>query len=140
MLFPEKHIKRGNFSFHSGSKGTILYDVNSLLTDKHFRDHVLNAIPFSPHYVGIATGGALVALLIAQQRDALFSMVKDKELKGEMPKGEWLLIDDVTTTESSLKDALEIIPSKPQEIFVVVDRRTPEYKTLSLASCFEVMP
>ena len=108
---------------HSGQTSNIFYDVNALLTDKTYLMEVLKNISFDEHYVGIATGGAIIAGIIHLRHGAKFSMVKDGELKGEFPKGYWTLIDDVVTTGNSLLEAISIVGSKPERIIVVVDRR-----------------
>ena len=138
MEFPERYIRRGRFELHSGGVSDTFYDVNSLITDKNYFDTILDKVPKSRHYVGIATGGALIALAASREYEVEFSMVKDKELKGRVPKDDWVLIDDVVTTEGSLQDALKIISLRPKEIFVVLDRRIPIYRELNLTSLFQV--
>ena len=75
------------------------------------------------HYIGIVTGGAIIAGLISRERNSKFSMVKDGGLKGELPDRDYLLIDDVVTTGNSLEEAIKIIGKNPSEIWVVLDRR-----------------
>jgi len=123
MKFPEDYIKRGDFVLHSGQHSNILYDVNTLLTNDFYTRYILNKIPESGHYVGIATGGAIIARIASFERMARFSMVKDGELKGEIPNGYWVLIDDVVTTGKSLEEAIKLAGSPSKGIFVGVDRR-----------------
>lgn len=138
MKYPEKYIQRGRFVLHSGQKTDILYDVNALLTDDFYAKYVVSMIPDNGHYVGITTGGALIAAMVWESRPfSRFSMIKDGRLKGEIPSGEYLLIDDVTTTEASLREAIGTIEKKPSEIIVCMDRRL-EDKTLKVNSIFEV--
>ena len=136
MKFPKEYIHKGKFKLHSGQFSNILYDVNSLLTDDFYVDYILNKIPFSNHYIGIATGGAIIARLISREKKTKFSMIKDKELKGEPPQSEWILIDDVTTTGASLEEAINIIRKKPSQIYIILDRR-PENKNPEVYSIFE---
>ena len=137
MKFPEKYIKHGDFVLHSGQHSNVFYDVNALLTNDFYTRHILNKIPESGHYVGIATGGAIIARIASFERMARFSMVKDGELKGETPNGSWVLIDDVVTTGSSLLEAISIVGSNPREIIAVVDRR-PENKNPEVTSIFNL--
>jgi len=136
MQFPEKYIKKGEFVLHSGEKTQIFYDVNALLTDSGYALEIIKKIPKGNHYVGIATAGAVLAFGASLQRLSPFSMIHDGKLKGIAPDDGWILIDDVTTTESSLRQAIRLVRSKPGKIFVVVDRR--KEKRLNLESVFEV--
>ena len=137
MQFPEKYIKRGDFTLHSGDKTNIFYDVNDILTNNEYFLEIIKRVPMSEHYIGIATGGAIIAKAISLQRgNKAFSMIKDHELKGPLPNKGYILIDDVTTTESSLNEAIKIIGSNPIKIFVVVDRRKTE--NLNLEAMFKV--
>lgn len=138
MKFPEKYIKHGEFTLHSGQTSGIFYDVNALMADRDLFEEVLRSIPEVNHYVGIATGGAVLARTISYLRNAGFSMIKDGELKGEVPMGGYLLIDDVATTETSLREAIKIIGKIPSAIFVVLDRRSLENRILGLNSLFQI--
>ncbi len=134
MKFPEKYIERGKFKLHSGGTTKILYDVNAMLTDYAEWINIREAIPkhFST-YVGIATGGAIIASQLNTYKE--WAMIKDGELKGKIERG-YCLIDDVCTTESSIKEAIKIIGKEPKHIFVVVDRR--KKKTLEIQSLYDV--
>ena len=137
MKFPEKYIKYGERTLHSGGRTDIFYDVNALLTDRIWIGYLLGNLPRSNHYVGIATGGAIIAALVARERKVKFSMVKDEELKGEVPVSDYLLVDDVVTTGSSLEEAISIVGKTPKEIVVVLDRRN-ENKNPEVHSIFEI--
>ena len=137
MKFPKRYILYGKRKLHSGQESDIFYDVNALLTDKSYRDYILKNIPFSQHYVGIVTGGALIAGFMAEKNNSKFSMVKDGELKGESPLGDWILIDDVATTGRSLEKAIDIIGKYPSQIWVCVDRRTGK-EDISVETIFEI--
>jgi orotate phosphoribosyltransferase len=126
--YPEEHIKRGDFRLHSGGFSNLLYDVNSLITNQEERSKILRKIRNSYsddviHYVGVATGGAIIAGLASNAWGGNFSMIKDGEFKGKTPTDRWMLIDDVLTTGQSLENALELVDSEPENIFVVMDRR-----------------
>lgn len=119
--FPEKYIRRGKFKRHSGGTTDTFYDVNALLTDTKHRHNITRKIPECDSYVGIATGGAIIASQCVN-----FAMIKDGELKGKV-EGDYCLIDDVVTTESSIIKAISIVGRPPKHIFVVVDRRGGKY-------------
>ena len=135
MEFPKKYIIEGERTLHSGGKTNIFYDVNALLTDKIYVDYFLEKIPRSSHYVGIATGGAIIAALIAREKLVKFSMVKDGELKGGVPELDYVLVDDVVTTGASLEEAISIVGRTPKEIVVAMDRRD-ENKNPKIYSIF----
>ncbi len=122
MRFPEKYIKHGKFKLHSGQLSDTFYDVNAMLTDKIELNKILDEFPWQADTcVGIATGGAIIASHMSKY-SMNFAMIKDGELKGKI-EGEYCLVDDVVTTEESLRQALKIIGIKPKYIFVVLDRR-----------------
>ena len=135
MKFPEKYIKKGKFKLHSGEITDIFYDVNKFLTDE---DNLWRLVvqfinknkKYYNVYVGIATGGAIIASQFLP-----FAMIKDGELKGKV-EGDYCLIDDVATTENSLREAINIIGKNPKDIFVVVDRR--KEKTLDIISVYDI--
>jgi len=134
--FPEKYIKKGKFKLHSGGTSNILYDVNTMLTNYNEWIKIREAIPkWYPNYVGIATGGAIIASQLNTSKYWL--MIKDGELKGKFNnyREDYCLIDDVVTTESSIKEAIKIIGKKPKHIFVVMDRR--KKKTLVIQSLYQ---
>ena len=139
MKFPKEYIKKGKFKLHSGEVTDTFCDVNEFITDGdnlwklvlQFINKNLNKnLNHFRTYVGIATGGAIIA-----SQHIPFAMIKDGKLIGEI-QGSYCLIDDVVTTESSLKEAINIIGYKPSVIFVVVDRR--KEKTLDIISMYEV--
>ena len=134
--FPEEYIKRGKFKLHSGEETDVFYDINALLTNPKYLFGVIKRVPVANHYIGISSGGAMIAMGVSLRRLKPYSIIKDGELKGSSPKDDWILIDDVSTTENSLRDALKIVDSQPREIFVVVDRRKD--KRLKLEAMFEI--
>ncbi len=138
--FPEKYIQRGDFVLHSGGRTDRLYDINYLLTNNYWREAILGNLPSARHYVGIATGGAIIAALGAERYHRRFSIVKDGKLKGEMPRGDFVLIDDVVTTGGSLLEALALFKNKPKRVFVVADRRIEKELVggVEVVSMFEV--
>lgn len=137
MRFPEKYIKSGERILHSGGQTNVFYDVNALLTDAPYVNYLLDKISFSEHYIGVATGGAIIAALVSKDRKGKFSMIKDGELKGETPWESWVLIDDVATTGSSLEEAIKIVGKTPSKIVVAVDRREVN-KNPVVNSIFEI--
>ena len=133
MKFPKQFIKKGKFKLHSGEITNIFYDVNSLLTDYSEWVRVREAIPrHFRTYVGVATGGAIIASQFNTYKNWAF--VKDGELKGKI-EGDYCLIDDVVTTEASIREAIKIIGKNPKHIFVVMDRR--KNKALEINSMYQ---
>lgn len=134
MIFPNKYIKRGKFKLHSGQDTDIFYDVNEAITDVDILTEII--LKINPNYeyidtiVGIATGGAIIASQFYP-----FAMIKDGELKGKVGKN-YILIDDVVTTESSLREAIDLIGYMPKDIYVVIDRR--DNKIIEVKSIYEI--
>ena len=125
MRYPKEYIRIGNFVFNSGQRATRKYEVEELMTNTFYLQYMLKNIPLSSHYVGIASGGAFMAVAAhVRNPSSKLSIIKKKEgLFGERPIGKWILIDDVITTGGSLRRALKLIGSKPEAIIVAVDRR-----------------
>jgi len=139
IKFPEQYILRGDFRLHSGERSTIKYDVEMMMTNPFYLHYILDKMPFSDHYIGIASGGALMALAThCENPTSQFSIIKKVEFLGERPTRPWALVDDVTTTERSLREAILIVGSEPEEIIVAVDRREPINKMLKITSLFYI--
>ena len=99
MKFPEEYIEYGRFKLHSGQTSDTFYDINALLTNPLYFLYVLHNLPFSAHYVGIATGGALMAVAVHTENPASkLSIIKDGVLLGEKPMNPYALFDDVVKT------------------------------------------
>jgi len=141
IKYPEKYIHKGNFVFNSGQTSTFKYEVEEMLTDPFYLEYLLKNIHLSNHYIGIASGGALMAIVVhVRNPSSKLSIIKKQEgLFGEKPSGKWVLIDDVVTTGGSLRRAIELIGSVPEKIIVAVDRREVKEKIfeLEVISLFE---
>ena len=139
MKFPEEFIERGQRILHSGQTSDTFYNVNRLLMSDLYLRHILRKIPANEHYVGISTGGALIAMAAhTQYIYSKLSIVKDGQLLGERPsEAQWYLIDDVVTTGRSLLEAISLAGNKPKEIIVAVDRRI-ENKNPIVRTLFEI--
>jgi len=123
MKFPEKYIKRGRFVLHSGQKSNIFYDLEEMITDNHYFRHIQSYLPSSKHYVGIATGGLIIATMAHTKYPSHFSYVRNGQLVGSKPRREWTLIDDIVSTGASLREAIALCESEPENIFVILDKR-----------------
>ena len=136
--FPEKYIGHGDFVLHSGQHSEIFYDARALFDDPEWRDYILKQIPESPHYVGIKTGGAEIAWQahLKNPRSLVSFIEKDGRMNGIFPFSDYLLLDDIITTEDSLAKAIKDIGLNPQEIRVIMDRR--QIKNLKVTSIFEL--
>ena len=138
MKFPKEYIKHGDFVLHSGEHSEIFYDVEEIVTNFIYFRELLQQIPLSNHYVGILTGGGLMAIgAHVRNPGSKLSLIKGEKLIGARPIGEWMLIDDVVTSGKSLENAVRIIGNVPRRIFVAVDRR-PENKNPKVSSIFEL--
>ena len=121
--FPDEFIKYGEFKLHSGWRSNAFYDVQELLTDPKYGRFIASNIPPSPHYIGIATGGALMAEAAYEKNPTKISIILNGKLLGSKPRGEWLLVEDAIVTGSTLRGAPRIVESNPTGIIVAIDRR-----------------
>lgn len=146
MDFPEEFIERApegkHFILHSGGETSVFYDVNSMLMDSIWRERIIKSMPEAYHYVGIPTGGAILAVSAADKLVRKVSMVKDGGLRGNVPEGDCLIVDDVVTTESSLREAYGVLERcgvrSDIRFYSVVDRRPKKGRTLGVKSMFDV--
>ena len=133
--------KEGSFILHSGEKSSYLFDVMELIGNKDFH-HEYSYFIDDEFLVGIEFGGAILAALGSRYNtyklygdiytDNQFGIVrKDGTLYGYIPD-DYTLIDDVVTTENSIKNAIKQIGKKPTNIKTIVDRR--KIKTLDIES------
>jgi orotate phosphoribosyltransferase len=143
LTFPEDYIRRGEFKLHSGGKSDTFYDVNSMLCNRHWLNEILKHIPESRHYVGIPTGGAILAGIVAQNRHSNYSIIHDEMIKGTVPEDSCLLIDDVVTTTNSFVSGVEILKKAGVDegkiqYFSVLDRRAQGLRQFIVNSVFDV--
>ena len=138
LKFPEEFIEQGERVPHSGQISDTFYNVNRLITRNFFLRHILRNIPANEHYIGISTGGALIAMAAhTQYIHSRLSIIKEGQLLGERPsEAQWYLIDDVVTTGKSLLEAISLVGSNPKEIIVTVDRR-PENANPEVRAIFQ---
>lgn len=125
--------KEGDFTLHSGEKSSYLFDVMELIGNTKFH-HEYTWFIEDEYLVGIEFGGAVLAALGSQYNtldiDDRFGIVrKNGTLYGYIPDN-YTLIDDVVTTENSIRKAIEQIGKPPKRIKTVVDRR--KIKTLDI--------
>ncbi len=131
--------EEGDFILHSGEKSSYLFDVMELIGNKDFHFEYSYFIE-NEFLVGIEFGGAVLAALGSQYNgytemgdthtDDGFGIVrKDGTIYGYIPDN-YTLVDDVVTTENSIRRAIEQIGKEPKKIKTVVDRR--KIKTLDI--------
>ena len=119
--------KEGDFTLHSGEKSSYLFDVMEIINDEFFQQAFIN-FTRRDMLVGIEFGGAMLVMLV----DAPFGFVrKDGTIYGYVPDN-YTLVDDVVTTENSIRKAIEQIGKKPKKIKTIIDRR--KIKTLDIES------
>src|SRR3972149_8134595 len=128
MKFPEEYIEINEKRLHSGGSSKYFCNFEKLLTDTECLDEIYRKIPFNRHYVGIITGGGLMAMALHARNwlaggRGKISFIKNGELWGHSPEDNWILIDDVTSTGNSLRQAIATIGKDPYLIYVGVDRR-----------------
>ena len=145
MINLSKYTKHGKFKLHSGQYSDIFYDVKEMICNDELSEilnyvetnldlHMFNTI------VGIESAGAIIAsqVYMMMMHDIRLAIVtKDNKLIGKVVEP-YLLIDDTSTTENSIRKAIEIIGKEPAKIYVVVDRREQNKSSLKIDSMFRV--
>ena len=134
---------RGDFTLHSGQKSSYLFDVMKLIKNPDF---LLDFHDFTRgnFLVGIELGGAILAAIDGGYTKDFAIIRKDGTIYGSPIPKEYVLLDDVVTTENSLRTAttqlarqLGGIGHYPNEIKCIVDRRGKENKSLHIESMLE---
>src|SRR4030067_168047 len=128
--------KEGNFTLHSGQKPDHIFDILELLSNRDFLVY-FSWFTENDHLLGIEFGGALLASIGSQINcnNGEFSIIrKDGTLYGKIPDN-YVLIDDVVTTENSIRNAIEKIGKYPSKIKCIVDRR--KIKSLHIESMYQ---
>ena len=138
-LIPMKEcIEYGDFTLHSGDKSNWKCDLMKMRETFYSLTNLLQCSKNIPT-VGIMTGGAFLAYA---HNPYNCGIVLPKENKVYLPQ-EWgdgrkvNLIDDVVTTESSIKEAIKLLKKNDiivSEIFTILDRRV--YKEITIHSLF----
>jgi orotate phosphoribosyltransferase len=134
-------LTEGDYVLHSGQKSMYLFDVMKLIRDydwcKEFYQFVDNDF-----IVGIEFGGAILATLDGGNQNEDFAIIrKDGTIYGSSIPKDYVLLDDVVTTENSLRKVMEQIYNKtgyyPMKIKCIVDRRNKDKKSLDIESMLE---
>lgn len=128
----------GDFELHSGGRSNVKFDVEAMMKTPIDRHYLSTIVPFpvSPvdWLVGLETGGAILAMLIAEKFNANFAIFrKDKTHTlpytphAIMHNARIIIVDDVITTGSSIDAASRMLTAQgykvhPHPIFMV-DRR-----------------
>lgn len=121
-LIMEECYTEGNYTLHSGDSSNFIFDVLKVVNNPMFIDYLPTFFKDDNHIVGIEFGGALIAAMSGGP----FSIVrKDGTIYGNIPD-DYTLVDDVVTTEGSLREAIDFIDKYPHDIKCIVDRRAKE--------------
>ena len=134
-------LTKGNFTLHSGQKSNYIFDIMKLIRNEDFLKEFDEFIK-GDFIVGIEFGGSILAALNANSRyQRNFAIIrKDGTIYGDSIPKHYVLLDDVVTTENSLRTAMKQlggIGHYPDEIKCVVDRRKKENKSLHIESMLE---
>lgn len=121
LIFKECYTE-GNYVLHSGDSSNFIFDVLKVIHNPIFIDYLPTFLKDDNHLVGIEFGGALIAAMSGRP----FSIVrKDGTIYGNIPD-KYTLVDDVVTTEGSLREAIDFIDKYPYDIKCIIDRRVKE--------------
>jgi len=114
-------LKHKEVTLHSGQKSNYIFDVMELIPTYSFRFFFSRFVEKDTCLVGIDFGGAILATLSSNIKSFAF-VRKDGSVYGNIPDN-YTLIDDVVTTENSIRTAIQHIGKIPKKIKCVVDRR-----------------
>ena len=132
-------LKQGNFTLHSGQKSEYIFDVMQLIADFDFQQEFCEFVN-GDFLVGVEFGGSILAMLNGNEDYAIIR--KNGTIYGSLIPKDYVLLDDVVTTENSLRTAMKQLHDKigyyPDEIKCVVDRRAEKDKSLHIESMFEI--
>jgi len=129
-----KYIKYGEWEIHNDT----LYDIKSLIMDNSNVDEVCKQIPMDVNtLVGVDGSASMIATCrtVALNKTKTLAYIKGDVLKGNVV-GDYCLIDDVVTTETSIRKNIEIIGKPPKYIFCIVDKRI--FPGLKIKSMFKI--
>lgn len=124
-LIYSKAYKKGKFKLHSGEESTYIFDVLEIIHDQEFLKAFREFVKYETYLVGIEFGGSIMAALSGKP----FGIIrKDGTVYGNIPDN-YTLIDDVVTTENSLRNAHKSLVMKYNfkpinQFMCVVDRRS----------------
>lgn len=130
-LIYSKAYKKGKFKLHSGDESNYIFDVLEIIHDQEFLKAFREFIKYEDYLVGIEFGGSILAAISGKP----FGIIrKDGTVYGDVPDN-YTLIDDVVTTETSLRNAYTTLTIshnfKPINQFMcVVDRRPYDKRDL----------
>lgn len=121
-----KYWEYGDFVLHSGDTSHKLWNVRNLLKEEN-RDDLREVVEYlrgsiSENFlvVGIRTMGAVIGEMVGNH---LAFNPKTKRLDGNIPNDkEYVILDDVITRGTSVKEVMNCIGKLPRFIFTLVIR------------------
>lgn len=129
-LIVGKCLRRGVYKLHSEQTSSYIFDVLEVVTEKKFIDYFQRYVVQEKHLIGIEFGGSILA---SMSRKPYSIVRKDGSVYGSVPD-EYTLVDDVCTTENSIRTAIKLLGKEPNNIITVVDRRRSHYRLLDIDS------
>ena len=136
-------LRRGDFTLHSGQKSKYLFDIMKLINNEDFLSK-FREFTKGDFLVGIEFGGAILASLDGGYTKKFAIIRKDGTIYGSPIPKKYVLLDDVVTTENSVRMASEQLAKQlggighyPDEIKCIVDRRKKEHRSLHIESMLE---
>lgn len=114
------------FRLHSGGTSHVRFDVMRMLQHREDREYILKTLlrdvdywdrpDYAPHvsmytFAGIATGGAFLALILAEKLNAKFLIIgKDGSLSNPPDTQNHIyIVDDIETTGRSMEEARQAL-------------------------------
>ena len=132
-------LKEGDFILHSGQKSKYLFDTMELIRNEDFLEEFYEFIG-NDFVVGIEFGGAILAAMNSGYQGKFAVIRKDGTIYGSLIPKKFVLLDDVVTTENSIRTAAKLLSNIGHcynKVKCIVDRRNKENKLLHIESMLE---
>ncbi len=132
-------LTKGDFTLHSGQKSKYLFDTMKLISNHDFMEEFYNFVD-GDFLVGIEFGGSILASMYGSETLKFAIIRKDGTIYGSPIPKRFVLLDDVVTTENSIRTASKLLSNIGyyyDEVKCIVDRRNKENKSLHIESMLE---
>lgn len=122
----DKYKKTGNFTLSSGKKSNTYYDLKEAMGEPAVLSEMIDGIIGIDYdvIIGIDYGGTPLAVALSLRYGVPYAILRKEKkqyamwhrIEGYQGKGRVLLVDDVSTTGNSMKEAREYLKSEGYDV------------------------